>query len=227
MRIEFTFISEGKSDRALIPHLQTLCLRAGASEVLGDTADRSLYPQKIKADLSSKIKAALDLSGKVDLIFIHRDADGAGRDARLQEIEVALRALRAPPLHVAIIPAREMEAWLLADEPAIRRIAGDPASAHDLGLPPLKLIEARAKPKECLWEALTRCTPAQGRRLKEFKEPANLSRLRARLLESLDIDGPVKQLHSWRALICDIERAVAQLAAAASPSPAPAGSPKP
>ena len=46
------------------------------------------------------------------------------------------------------------EAWLLADEAAIRRAAGNPNGTHDLHLPDIARLEDLPQPKKVLHQAL-------------------------------------------------------------------------
>ncbi len=47
----------------------------------------------------------------------------------------------------------------------------------------------------------------RGRRLEKIR--SQFSKLRAILLQRLDIDGPINELPAWRTLVSDIEEAVA------------------
>ncbi len=60
------------------------------------------------------------------------------------------------------------EAWLLADEAAIRRAAGSPSGRVDLGLPTFAELERLADPKQRLHEALKVASGYTGRRLRNF-----------------------------------------------------------
>lgn len=103
------------------------------------------------------------------------------------------------------------EAWLLLDETAIRKHAGNPNGRQPLGLPKPKHVEQRANPKELLREALIRaCTPGrQQRELRSGNE--DFGRIRRRLFDDLDIHGPVTQLSAWQALVEDTKAALTAL----------------
>jgi hypothetical protein len=56
------------------------------------------------------------------------------------------------------------EAWLLADEIAIRSAAGNPNGREDLSLPDLRRLEDLPDPKRVLHDALTIATGLNARR---------------------------------------------------------------
>jgi hypothetical protein len=60
--------------------------------------------------LPGRITRALDLY-PCELLFVHRDAEGASRIARVQEITAALGSISTPA--VCVVPVRMQEAWLL------------------------------------------------------------------------------------------------------------------
>jgi hypothetical protein len=62
-----------------------------------------------------------------ELLFLHRDADSAGRDKRLDEIHSWIKEAGVTASGVVpVIPVRMTEKWLLVDERAIRRAASNP-----------------------------------------------------------------------------------------------------
>ncbi|MHC5830744.1 MAG: hypothetical protein ACYT04_86055, partial [Nostoc sp.] len=74
-----------------------------------------------------------------NLLFIHRDAEREPREKRITEILEALqeavkKSVVVPP-HVCVIPVRMQEAWLLFDEAALRKAAGNPSGRQPLQLP--------------------------------------------------------------------------------------------
>lgn len=210
MKVRFLLISEGSSERPLVEHLQVLCVRAGAEEASGNAPDLSRLPSPPGRRLDEKIAALLSNEPAPDILFVHRDADRSGRAARVAEIESAALELGPRSIPVPIIPVRALEAWLLVDEAAIRRVVANPRGKDALSLPALAQVEAEADPKRVLQEALAVASGRSGRRLKQVRKdfPAH----RAQLLEQLEVDGPVTELSAWRDLVRDIEAAVARLA---------------
>lgn len=201
--VTFVFLREGSSDDGLIPHLRTLIIRFGADEAIGQARDyRGTPVHKLNLFRAEGIPA--------DLVFVHRDADRARPDDRRSEIFDAAAACDIVAPVVPVIPVQELEAWLLTDEQALRRIVGRPHGRAGLGLPPLAAIERTVSPKERLRDALLAASEATGRR--RLQERKDFEKRRRALLERLDIDGSVRQLEAWRQLETDIQSAMEQLA---------------
>jgi hypothetical protein len=68
-----------------------------------------------------------------------------------------------PPI-VPTIPVRMLEAWLLADEGAIRHAAGNPNGSIPLGLPRVRDLERLADPKTRLRRAVEAASGISRRR---------------------------------------------------------------
>ena len=209
LRIHFVFVGEGPTDNGLVPHLEALCVRAGASEVSGVVPDFRLLPLHVGHTVHNKAAAALRLEPSANLLFVHRDADSRDPSPRYLEIERELASISGVPLHVSVVPVQEVEAWLLLDETPIRRVAENPRGTTPLLIPSSMNVENIASPKEQLMALLTQANGASGRRLRKFREA--FPRHRRRLLESLNIDGPLVSVPSWQRLVQDIEEAVRSL----------------
>ncbi len=109
-----------------------------------------------------------------------------------------------PVRHVPVIPVRMTEAWLLIDEPAIRRAAGNPNGRNPLDLPALKDLEALPDPKEVLHDALAAASGLNVRRRARFSPHE-----RARLVSGYMTDyAPLDALPAFRSLQNDILAAV-------------------
>lgn len=191
-QVTFALIREGTSDDGLVAHIRTLILKFGATSALG-------APREYKGTTEERIANVLKEDNVVDLIFVHRDADAQDPSPRKREIVAAATSLGVEDKVVPVIPVQELEAWLLADESAIREVAGRPKGKTPLHLPAPSRIEATKSPKEVLQEACLKATDATGRRRQRHER--NLSRMRATLLERLEHDGPVTQLASWSAFV--------------------------
>ena len=209
MRIKFVLVCEGSSDRGLVPHLETLCVRAGATEAMGEAPDLARLPVPPGKTVSGQVSAVMRLGAEINLLFVHRDSDG--RDPRIvrRQITEEVSSLVGCPVHVCVVPVQEIEAWLLTDEDAIRQVSGKPGGREPLGVPPRRQIEGTASPKEILKEAIAQASGERGRRLEKIR--SRFSRLRAILLQRLDIDGPINELPAWQALVADIASAVADI----------------
>ncbi|WP_437753311.1 hypothetical protein [Sorangium sp. So ce1389] len=214
MVVKFLLVCEGTSDRGLVPHLEALCVRAGADEATGDAPDLGRLPRPPGKRIEDQARIALQLAGKVNLLFAHQDADSRDPEEVRRRIRERLAGLDHCPPHVCVIPVQEIEAWLLLDEVAIRTVAGNPRGQEALNLPPRRSIESTSKPKERLAAALAAASGKKGKRGQKFKE--SFSDRRAMLLQCLDIDGPINELPAWQRLVADVEAVVADLLREAS-----------
>ena len=170
MRIRFLLICEGSSDTALVSHIQALLIHCGASEADGTASFRG---RRVR----DKVRLGLQYYGSVKLLFVHRDADKASSDTRYEEIRQGISAAGYDGRWIGVVPVRMMEAWLLADEAAIRRVAGRPRGTEPLDLPVPDELENIPDPKETLREVLMKAGAPRGvRRRKRLK--ADLGNLR-------------------------------------------------
>lgn len=160
----YTLLADGTSDAVLIPILDWLVGQhlPGVRTVSAFARDFG----KIGNDLNSRVEAALNYF-PCDLLFIHRDAEGMARDQRISEIEAVMRGrgVRFVPL----VPVRMTEAWLLADEDAIRFAAGNASGRDRLNLPGRQRWEALPDPKMTLIDALKLASGKSGRALDKFR----------------------------------------------------------
>lgn len=197
--LRYTLLTDGSSDRALERIIDWVLegLMSGNGRTDGikpEWADFSSWRNPPRG-LGEKVERAVE-SFPCDLLFIHRDAERESLDERLKEIEQALdgRQLRgASP--VKVIPVRMMEAWLLIDESAIRRAAGNPSSRVDLDLPKLNAIERAADPKHSLHRALRSAYECTGRRRDRF----NVDKAVHRVAELIQDFRPLRQLPAFKA----------------------------
>jgi hypothetical protein len=195
MKVRFVLVCEGSSDTGLVPHLQSLCVKCGASEAIGLAPDMGRLPIPPKG-LKNRLSAALKLEPSANLVFAHRDADAADENPRVVEIRTAAAGL--PVRTIPVVPVRETEAWLLLDEMAIRSVVENPASTLALGLPRPQDVENVADPKQKLRDTLMLASGLRGRRLQTLKH--DFPRLRARLLERLNCAVFLGQVPAWQRL---------------------------
>lgn len=206
MRIDFVFIGEGPSDEGLIPHLELLCLEAGAEEVAGIAPDFRRLPGSTGHSVADKIRATMGLEPNANLYFIHRDSDLPDSSSRYSEIAEAVQTCGLKEAHVGVVPVQETEAWLLLDESAIRLVAGNPNGRVQLNLPTPDSVENIANPKEFLQEILITASEHTGRRRAKFRRlfPTH----RKLLLLRLSTQGPVTRLPAWMKMQDDIRDAL-------------------
>lgn len=165
--LRFTLLSDGSSDRALIPVLRwALIENAVQCSIQPSWADLR-HLRKPPRGLANRITAALEY-WPCDLLFIHRDAEGYGLERRRQEIDQAVQEAfaqaRNPPQAVCVVPVRMLEAWFLTDLDAIREASGNPGGSQRLDLPDRQSLEALPDPKSFLHELLRDASGLSGRR---------------------------------------------------------------
>lgn len=205
--LRYTLVNEGSSDVALLPILDWLLQTYLPNCAIQPRwADLRGLPQPPHS-LSEKVLRAYQLF-PCDLIFVHRDADSEPHAQRRQEIEDALasaaqRRQDIPPA-VCVIPIRMQETWLLFEEAAIRRAAGNPNGREPLRLPRLAQLENVPDPKQVLYDALKKASGLSGRRLKAFQE----RRAAVRVADYIDNFTPLRQLAAFQLLEQEIEQAV-------------------
>jgi hypothetical protein len=201
-RIRYTLLSDGSSDRVLMPILDwllyRLCPRCAVDPQWADLRSLRNPPRR----LSERIKLALELYS-TDLLFIHRDAEKASYQVRKQEIITAL-ASQNETAAVCVIPIRMQEAWLLIDEMAIRKAAGNPNGGISLQLPAISSIEDLPNPKEMLHDLVCRASGRSGVRLKKLKPYQYVHRIP----EFVEDFSSLRALQAFLSLEYDLEMIV-------------------
>lgn len=199
--LRFTLLSEGSSDRALVPILLWTLRQHSPLPFQPQWADLRRLPNPPRS-LPERVQASLDLY-PCDLLFIHRDGDRAGVDARQAEILAALPENVDPPV-VTVVPVRTQEAWLLFEESAIRRAAGNPNGRAELDLPPLATLEQVPDPKQRLFDSLQRATELNPRRRRRLSLAAAVHRI-ADLVEDFQ---PLRTLPAFQAFESTLQRSI-------------------
>jgi hypothetical protein len=162
-----TLLSDGSSDRALLPALDWLL----QSKVTGLSLQRTQWAEwrNLKTpprSLEEKLRFAVEYYPS-DLLFIHRDAEAQDPEIRRAQIWHAVLEVGIAPSSVCVVPVRMTEAWLLLDERAIRVAAGNTPD-----------------PKEILFEALRVASEHTGRKLRSLR----VERLRHRVAELMNYE---------------------------------------
>jgi hypothetical protein len=155
-------------------------------------------------DLPSKILEALKLY-PCDVLFVHRDAENQNPDLRYREIGEAMERVAAEigrKYCVCVVPVRMQEAWLLIDQSAIRRAAGNPNGRKALALPDVSEIESIPSPKNRLLQLLKDASELRGRRLKKFRPTKHIHLIAANISDF----SPLRQLPAFQRLEADILR---------------------
>lgn len=167
-------------------------------------ADLTRLPRR-PSGLTGRVRAALDLY-PCDLLFVHRDAERDPLEKRLEEIATACAPLGDDVTVVRVVPVRMQEAWLLFNEPAIRRAAGNPNGREPLTMPPLKRLADLPDPKETLYQLLRDASGLKGRRLKRFSTQASAPRV----ADFIDDFTLLRGLKAFAALEEELSRVIRQ-----------------
>ena len=205
--LKFTLLTDGSSDRVLLPILEWLLIQNGVSIPLQPFWADLRNLRKNVNSLSDRIKVAIDLY-PCDLLFIHRDAERERLDVRKKEIKTAFQSngMHVDRPYVCVIPVRMTEAWLLFDMDAIRRASGNSASRIPLDLPLARQIEALPNPKEILYEKLKMASELRGRRLNQFP----IDQRALRITQLINDFSPLRQLPAFSALERDVKEVITQ-----------------
>lgn len=204
-KLRYTLVSDGSSDAALIPILHWLLKQNGVScPIQAEWADLGRLSLPDRPTLSDKIQFSLD-AYPCDLLFVHRDAETATREKRVQEINKAVAGLPEFSFPVVcVIPIRMQEAWLLIDETAIKSAAGNSRYANQLGLPPVNRLEQLPDPKAFLHEKLKQASDLNKRRRRRYP----VARYARRVPEFIRDFSLLRQLSAFVALEKELIRAI-------------------
>lgn len=168
----YTLVADGSSDAVLMPVLTWSLKRQGVRSVVQQWADLSRVPRQ--PTTGKRLRIALDLY-PCDTLFVHRDAEG--QPARLRREEIANALQGSEVRHVPVVPVRMTEAWLLADEIAIRSAAGNPNGTTRLGLPDIRRLEDLPNPKKILRDALIAAAGLNAHRRSRLRVPERVQRI--------------------------------------------------
>jgi hypothetical protein len=205
------YVCEGSSDLPIADHIERIAAGRGF-ELRVAAPDLSRLPVPVGRNVASQVTAALGLVQDPSLLFVHRDADREDPEVRRQQVREAVLRAGMDLVTVPVVPVRMTEAWLLADERAIRFVAGNPGGRQPLGLPPLSRLEEHADPKSLVGQVLRVASGLSGRRLRNFTD--DFGHHRRQLLERLDPEGDVQKLPSWQRFVADVELALDNLGSA-------------
>ena len=203
--LTYTLLGDGTSDRLLDYPIRWALSALGVRVELGQWADlRRVIPRP--RTLANRAQAALDLY-PAQLLVIHRDGENVALQTRIAEIREAVQVVAAQ--HVAIVPIRMTEAWLLHDHQAIRRASGNPNSTLALPLPSPTQVETVLDPKAALETALLTASALHGRRLQKRK--AEFPQMRARTAELITDFAPLRAAPAFATFLSALESALIEL----------------
>lgn len=189
----FTLLSDGSSDRVLLPVLDWVLRQHSLRPFQPQWADLRALPQPPRS-LEDRIQVALQLY-PCDVLFVHRDAEGGSHTARIGEIRARLGDVTGQAA-ICVVPVRMQETWLLFDEPALRLAADNPNGRVPLDLPPLDRLEEVPDPKALLHDRLRRASGLRSGRLRKWRSGPRVHRL-ADLIRDY---SPLRRLSAFHAL---------------------------
>lgn len=207
-RITCTLLTDGSSDRCLLPHIQWAIAEALAGESYqldAQWADLRGLPQP-STELAARIRLAIELY-PCNLLFVHRDSEGQSYSKREKEITEALASLPQStlPTSVRLVPVRMQETWLLIDEQAIRVAAGNPKGRTQLSIPKVGTLESLPNPKAALHTALRAASELSARRLQRFNPEARAFQVS----DSITDFSSLRQLPSFQRFNTELRLALA------------------
>ena len=203
--LRYTLLADGSSDRALLPILTWLLRQScGAIPIEAKFADLRRLPHPPKK-LSERIHWSVELY-PCDLLFVHRDTESAPIEKREAEIRKALEesSVEDSVRVVCVVPVRMQEAWLLIDEAALRKAAGDPNGTQPLDMPDVQKLEELADPKQLIRELLRQASGLRGRRLKRFNWRSSAHRV-AEMIGDFSV---LYRLAAFQRLAAEVKRVV-------------------
>lgn len=211
--LSFTLLSDGSSDRALLPILTWVLRQQLAMRPINPPqwADLRRLPHPPES-LVERICRTLYLY-PCDLLFIHRDAESQDSNKRYTEISEAILKSGIAELEgkwVAVVPVRMQEAWLLFDEAAIRRAASNPNGRVSLRLPSLAHTEAEPGPKQMLHDALLDASELAGRKRRSFNPNKAAHDVAQNIIDTTGF-ASLRALSAFRRLEADVASAVRHL----------------
>lgn len=203
--LRFTISADGSSDSVLVPILQWAIARDHPGVIPDIQFVDYTISGRPPGTLERRLKTALRLF-PCDVFVVHRDAETQPWSHRESEILRALESLPERSPAVLVIPVRMTEAWLLLDESAIRRAAGNPAGRAPLLLPSVSRLEQLPDPKSVLHESLRIASGLTGRRLRNVR-PEQQARRVAELIQTFE---PIEDLPAFQRFRESLQIAIQQ-----------------
>jgi hypothetical protein len=211
-KLDYALITDGASDGSLLPLIKWILRKAlGQIPLNGLWADLTRFDPPLRT-LAQRINKTIE-HYQPDLIFVHRDAEAQEPQLRYEEIKAAISEIKIfqPEIlvpHICVVPVHMTEAWLLFDEKAIRKAAGNPNGQIVLELPPLNNLEAIGDPKKMLFNILIKASELRGRHRKRF----NPAKCRLLIAENINDFSPLFNLSAFNQLYMDIKQYAKSLA---------------
>ncbi len=171
--LKFTLIGDGSSDEALLTIIKWLLNDLYPNiPSEGKFADfRFLKSPPAKSNIQEQVNHA-NKYYPYDILFFHRDAESTDTDILDKRKKEVLGKIIYPEKVVCVVPIKMMEAWLLIDEMAVKKAAGNRNYKGPLNLPNIRKIEKLPDPKDTLHRLLVDASNLKGRKAKGFNPNA-------------------------------------------------------
>lgn len=191
-----TLLCDGTSDKRLEPILKWVIQQSA----IAFATQFSTHKANTRVSFPLRIEEVLRLYPNTDLLFVHRDAEREPIVARIQEIRDAVESSGTGYPIIPVVPVRMTAAWLLFDEYAIRRAAGNPNGRTSLTLPRISTLESLPTPKEVLASLLTEASGLSAHR----RRHVNLSQMAHLVPEFITDFSPLRHLTAFQALEAEL-----------------------
>lgn len=192
--LRLALLADGAGDRALLPIL-AWAIRSAAPDARFFEPEFEVRRGELDSELE-RVSSTL----RPDILFVHRDAEREPLDVRRNEIPMTRSGL------VRVVPVRMTEAWLLIDEMAIRKAAGNPNGRITLDVPNISRLEGLPDPKGTLRKLLLDATEYPQRRKQRFMR--DIQRCVHLVAEYTGSFTPLRKLAAFRAFEEDLARAL-------------------
>lgn len=204
--LKYTLIADGSSDAVLLKVIKwSLDDLYPQLTCEGSFADFRIIPNPPKGISEKVMKARLYYP--YNILFIHRDAESTTNsrmiDQRRQEIRDQLdEADRGKT--ICVVPIKMMETWLLINEEAIKKAAGNRNYNGNIDLPLLRNLERENQPKERLHSLLKNASGVKNRRLKNF----NVDQRIHLVADYIEDFSPLRNLVAFQAFENELKKVV-------------------
>ena len=205
--LKYTLITDGSSDKTLMNIIQWLFDDLYPQlPCTGSCADlRKIINPPSVGDVLKRIHEAGNLY-PFDILFYHRDAEKNDKDIIKKRKEEILGKIdnRLASKVVCVVPITMMETWLLINQDAIKKAAGNRNYTGIIDFPVLSKLESIKDPKTILHQTLLMTSGLKGRRLKTF----NVHQAVHLVAENIKDYSPLKKLLAFREFENDLKTAV-------------------
>lgn len=207
--LRYTLVADGSSDKTLLNIIKWLL-----DDIYpqlpnkGEFADFRNMPNPPKrGNVADQIKVA-DAYYPCDILIYHRDAEERSTHIVQQRQREILRHTDAASSFrtVCVVPVVMMETWLLIDETAIKKAAGNRNYTKKIELPEMKKLESLSDAKSRLHQMLREASGLKGRNLDKF----NVHKAVHLVAENIQDFSVLRQLKAFQKFEEDMRLAVDQ-----------------